>query len=43
MNFTVLPGEIVGGLYFIMAVAIPVIALRIFNKGSVVERLRMTE
>lgn len=43
MNFTVLPGEIVGILYFIMAVVIPVIALRIFNKGSVVERLRMTE
>ena len=43
MNFTVLPGGIVGGLYFIMAVVIPVIALRIFNKGSVVERLRMTE
>lgn len=43
MNFTILPGEIVGSLYFIMAVVIPVIALRIFNKGSVVERLRMTE
>ena len=43
LNFTILPGVIVSGLYFIMAVVIPVIALRIFNKGSVVERLRKTE
>lgn len=43
LNFTMIPGVIVAMLYFIMAVLVPVIALGIFNKGSVVERLRKVE
>lgn len=43
LNFTMIPGVLVAMLYFIMAVLVPVIALGIFNKGSVVERLRKIE
>lgn len=43
LNFTIIPGVIVAMLYFIMAVLVPIIALGIFNKGSVVERLRKIE
>lgn len=43
LKFTIIPAVIVALLYFIMAVLVPVIALKVFNKGSVVERLRTTE
>lgn len=43
LNFTIIPAVMAALLYFIMAVLVPVIALKAFNKGSVVERLRTTE
>ncbi|MDD3490892.1 MAG: ABC transporter permease [Paludibacter sp.] len=42
MQFTIAPALIVAGSYFIMAVTIPIAALRFFNKGTVVERLRIS-
>jgi len=43
LNFTMIPAVIVSLLYFVMAVLVPVIALKVFHKGSLVERLRTTE
>lgn len=43
LNFTLIPGVIVFVLYFVMAIAVPVAALHFFNKGTVVERLRISE
>ncbi|MDO4275067.1 MAG: ABC transporter permease [Eubacteriales bacterium] len=43
LHFTMIPGLLIAGLYFIMAMIIPVIALKAFHKGSVVDRLRKSE
>lgn len=43
LHFTVMPGVIITCLYLVMAVIVPLMALKIFNKGSVVERLRENE
>lgn len=43
LNFTLIPGVIVFVLYFVMAIAVPIAALHFFNKGTVVERLRVSE
>ncbi|MDD3403975.1 MAG: hypothetical protein PHQ72_11580, partial [Hespellia sp.] len=43
MQFTIVPALIVAGTYFIMAAIIPIVALHFFNKGTVVERLRISE
>ena len=42
-RFTLVPAMIVCILLLIVAAILPVIALKIFNKGSIVEKLRVTE
>lgn len=42
-HFTLVPAMIVCILLLMVAVILPVIALKIFNKGSMVEKLRVTE
>ena len=42
-RFTLIPAMIVCILLLIVAAILPVIALKIFNKGSIVEKLRVTE
>ncbi len=43
MHFTLIPVLIVSVIYLLLAAIIPVIVLRLFNKGTVVERLRISE
>lgn len=43
LHFTILPGGSIACLYLVMAALVPLAALKMFNKGSVVERLRETE
>lgn len=43
LNFTLIPGVIVSALYLVMAIVVPIVALQFFNKGTVVERLRVSE
>ncbi len=42
-HFTLVPAIIVCILLLMVAAILPVIALKIFNKGSMVEKLRVTE
>lgn len=42
-HFTLLPAVIACVVLLIVAAIVPVIALRVFNKGSVVEKLRVAE
>ena len=43
MNITLVPVLVIGVLYLLLAAVIPLIVLRFFNKGTVVERLRTSE
>lgn len=43
LHFTLVPALIIALVYLLLAAVIPVIALRFFNKGTVVERLRTSE
>lgn len=43
LHFTLVPALIIALVYLILAAMIPVIVLRFFNKGTVVERLRTSE
>lgn len=43
LHFTILPGVVVAGLYLIIAVMVPLAALKLFHRESVVERLRKAE
>ncbi len=42
-HFTLVPAAIVCILLLLVAIIVPVIALKIFNKGSIVEKLRVAE
>lgn len=42
-RFTLLPALAVSGALVIVAAVIPIAALKLFNKGSIVEKLRVTE
>lgn len=43
LHFTLVPALMVALVYLLLAALIPVIVLRFFNKGTVVERLRTSE
>lgn len=43
LHFTLVPALIIALVYLLLAAVIPVIVLRFFNKGTVVERLRTSE
>ena len=43
LHFTLVPALIIALAYLLLAAVIPVIVLRFFNKGTVVERLRTSE
>ncbi len=43
LHVTLIPALIIGALYLVLAAVIPLIVLRFFNKGTVVERLRISE
>ena len=43
LNITLVPVLVIGVLYLLLAVVIPLIVLHFFNKGTVVERLRTSE
>lgn len=43
LHFTLAPALIVALVYLLLAASIPVIVLRFFNRGTVVERLRILE
>ena len=43
LKFTLIPGAMVSVMYFVMAVIVPIAALHFFNKGTVVERLRISQ
>lgn len=43
LHVTLIPAFVIGALYLVLAVVIPLIVLRFFNKGTVVERLRISE
>lgn len=43
LHFTLVPALIIALVYLLLAAVIPVIVLRFFNKGTVVERLRISE
>ncbi len=42
-RFTLVPAAIVCVLLLLVAAILPVIALKVFNKGSIVEKLRVVE
>lgn len=43
LHVTLIPAVVIGVLYLVLAAIIPLIVLRFFNKGTVVERLRISE
>ena len=43
LKFTVIPAILVGIVYLILAVIIPLLVIRFFHKGTVVEQLKRTE
>lgn len=43
LHFTLLPALVAGAIYLILAAVIPLIVLRLFHRGTVVERLRTSE
>ena len=43
LHITMVPVLVIGALYLILAAVIPLIVLHFFNKGTVVERLRISE
>ncbi|MCH1982862.1 ABC transporter permease [Ruminococcus sp. OA3] len=42
-RFTLLPAMLTSGVLLIVSVIVPVLALKVFNRGSIVEQLRVTD